>query len=194
METTDNTLLEMQQQMQLLKEKLDSQEIVNDKMLWNAALENMNSIQSSTDASIAYFVSFFQIALFIVFYCCGVSSIYFVIYNTLVWVSYFIMVFRRSKHLPDLQGDLVTAAGELVKIKKEYIKWGKIAVPSAIIWSLWFFWDYCAVRCGDVAIAVFLMISFITLGISVPLAFRKRASIISKMDELINQIKELQGQ
>ena len=185
METTDKTILEMQQQMQLLKEKLDSQEIVNDKMLWNAALENMNSIQSSTDASIAYFVSFFQIALFIVFYCCGVS---------LVWVSYFIMVFRRSKHLPDLQGDLVTAAGELVKIKKEYIKWGKIAVPSAIIWSLWFFWDYCAVRCGDVAIAVFLMLSFITLGISVPLAFRKRASIISKMDELINQIKELQGQ
>lgn len=194
METTDNTLLEMQQQMQLLKEKLDSQEIVNDKMLWNAALENMNSIQSSTDASIAYFVSFFQIALFIVLYCCGVSSIYFVIYNTLVWASYFIVVLRREKHLPDLQGDLVTAAGELVKIKKEYIKCGKIAVPSAIIWSIWFFWDYCAVRCGDVAIPVFLMLSFITLGISVPLAFRKRASIISKMDELINQIKELQGQ
>ena len=39
METTDKTILEMQQQMQLLKEKLDSQEIVNDKMLWNAALE-----------------------------------------------------------------------------------------------------------------------------------------------------------
>ena len=43
METTDNTLLEMQQQMQLLKEKLDSQEIVNDKMLWNAALEKFLS-------------------------------------------------------------------------------------------------------------------------------------------------------
>ena len=193
METTDNTLLEMQQQMQLLKDKLDSQEIVNDKMLWKAAVENMNSLQNFTDVSMAYLVSFVLIALFIVIYVCGGTSIYFLIYNTLFWVSYFVMIFRRDKHLPDLQGDLVTAAGELVKIKEEYIKWGKIVLPLAIIWLLWSFWDYCAVRCGNIAIPVFLMVSFITLGVSIPLAFSKRASIIEKMDELINQIKELQG-
>ena len=33
METTDKTLLEMQQQMQQLREKLDSQQIVNERIL-----------------------------------------------------------------------------------------------------------------------------------------------------------------
>lgn len=193
METTDKTILEMQQQMQLLKEKLDSQEIVNDKMLWNAALENMNKLQSYSDASLAYFVSFFQIALFIVIYVCGGTSIYFLIYNTLVWASYFIAILRRNKHLPDLQGDLVTAAGELVRIRKEYIKWGRIMVPLAIIWGLWFFWDSSAVFFRDTAIPAFIIISLIVLGITIPLALNKRTSIIEKMDELLNQIKELQG-
>ena len=178
METTDKTILEMQQQMQLLKEKLDSQEIVNDKMLWNAALENMNKLQSYSDASLAYFVSFFQIALFIVIYVCGGTSIY---------------LLRRNKHLPDLQGDLVTAAGELVRIRKEYIKWGRIMVPLAIIWGLWFFWDSSAVFFRDTAIPAFIILSLIVLGITIPLAISKRESIVEKMDELIRQIKELQG-
>ena len=36
METTDNTLNEMQQQMQLLKDKLSKQTIVNEQMMRNA--------------------------------------------------------------------------------------------------------------------------------------------------------------
>ena len=45
METTDNTLKEMQQQMQLLKDKLDKQTIVNDKMLRYAANKGINNLR-----------------------------------------------------------------------------------------------------------------------------------------------------
>lgn len=81
----------------------------------------------------------------------------------------------------------------LVRIKKEYIKWGRIMVPLAIIWGLWFFWDSSAVFFRDTAIPAFIIISLIVLGITIPLALSKRESIVEKMDELIRQIKELQG-
>ncbi len=66
-------------------------------------------------------------------------------------------------------------------------------VPLAIIWGLWFFWDSSAVFFRDTAIPAFIIISLIVLGITIPLALSKRESIVEKMDELIRQIKELQG-
>ena len=193
METTDNTLIEMQQQMQLLKKKLDSQEIVKDKMLWNAALDNVNNLKNFSDVSMTYLGGFVQITLFIVIYLCGYSSIYFVIYNILFWTYSIIGIIRRNKHLPDLQNNLLTAASELVKYKQHYIRMGKIIIPLAIIWLLWAFWDFCTFTMGKMAIPVFLILSIITVGITIPLALNKRREVIEKIDDLIRQINELQA-
>ena len=47
METTDNTLNEMQQQMQLLKDKLSKQTIVNEQMMRNAFGKGIKDLRSN---------------------------------------------------------------------------------------------------------------------------------------------------
>ena len=57
METTDNTRLEMQEQMKVLREKLDNEKIVNKRILGKVVSQNANRLRFKSNVPIIFGVA-----------------------------------------------------------------------------------------------------------------------------------------
>ena len=127
METTDNTLNEMQQQMQLLKDKLSKQTIVNEQMMRNAFGKGIKDLRSNysvkTIAAIAGMLgcpSFYNLG----------CSLYFVIFGELMMLIALVATLYANRLIPRMDDDLLTAAGNLTRFRKINAEWIKYGIPT----------------------------------------------------------------
>ena len=127
METTDNTLKEMQQQMQLLKDKLSKQTIVNEQMMRNAFGKGIKDLRSNysvkTIAAIAGMLgcpSFYNLG----------CSLYFVIFGELMMLIALVATLYTNRLIPRMDDDLLTAAGNLTRFRKINAEWIKYGIPT----------------------------------------------------------------
>ncbi len=191
METTDNTLKEMQQQMQLLKDKLDKQTIVNDKMLRYAASKGINNLRIKS--RIPYIAGVAAMLGVPSFYNLG-CSLYFVIYSELMMLFCIGATIYTNSHIPNMEGNLVTAASQLTRFKKIHAEWLKIGIPLLTVWVSWLIVDM--IRGAEMStyemLAMFAGIG-VCLVIGLVLGLKVRRDVMNGADELIGQIKELQG-
>ena len=179
METTDNTLNEMQQQMQLLKDKLSKQTIVNEQMMRNAFGKGIKDLRSNysvkTIAAIAGMLgcpSFYNLG----------CSLYFVIFGEL------------NRLIPRMDDDLLTAAGNLTRFRKINAEWIKYGIPTMVVWLGWLIVELFS---GEEFTAgqAYAMIGGIAVGLTVGMCIglRIRREIMRGVDELMAQIKEMQN-
>ena len=191
METTDNTLKEMQQQMQLLKEKLDKQTIVNDKMMRYAANKGIKNLRFKS--GIPYIAGVAAMLCIPSFYNLG-CSLYFIIYSELMMLFCIGATIYTNSHIPNMEGNLVTAASELTRFKKIHAEWLKIGIPLLVVWVGWLIFDM--IRGAEMSTYELLaMFAGIAVGLFIGLAagLRVRRDIMDGAEELIAQINELQG-
>lgn len=191
METTDNTLNEMQQQMQLLKDKLSKQTIVNEQMMRNAFGKGIKDLRSNysvkTIAAIAGMLgcpSFYNLG----------CSLYFVIFGELIMLIALVATLYANRLIPKMDDEVLTAAQNLTRFKKINAEWIKYGIPTMVVWLGWLIVELFS---GEEFTAgqAYAMIGGIAVGLTVGMCIglRIRREIMRGVDELMAQIKEMQN-
>ena len=191
METTDNTLFEMQQQMQQLRKQLDAQKIVNDRMLRQAMNQTANRLRFK------YFVPcIFAVAG--IFLSPALLSLGF---SLPVVISYIVMMLAGvaatviiNVHLPRMDKDLVTAASEVSKFRKLNANWYKVGAPVGLAWLAFMIWDMVK-NIGVDAEKLYGLIGGIAVGLIIGglLGWKNRRDVLDAADDLLDQIDELRN-
>lgn len=136
-------LEEMRQQMAILKSKLETQEIINDRMLRNAMNERVGWINRCYNWSIILTLFVAAPYCWWVFKYIGMSTAFAIATELLLLycVGYTFWCGRplRDKHL--MQGDLLHVASTVAKAKKRDSDWLMQGIPLLIIWFVWFVYE-----------------------------------------------------
>ena len=192
METTDKTILEMQEQMKELREKLESQKIVNDSLLRKSFRQNASRLKSKANIPLIFGVA--AILLAPSYLNIGASWISVVV----TWVLMLICIVATiicNRHIPQMDRDLVTAAEELTKFKKFHAEWLKFAIPAIIIWLGILIWDILRGEQMSQAESIGFFAGLAvgaTLGLIIGLKMRRDQ--LDAVDDLLDQIEDLRAE
>lgn len=184
-------LEEMRQQVSLLKEKLDRQELVNDKMLRKTMKTKISSlkVQQYTEYFSALFVITIGSVIFKAMGCSWSFVIGTILYMSVCAVATFIM--HRNLNRDDTaNGDLLTVAKHAKKLKKDYHDWFYFAIPSIILWLAWFGYEQYQIY-NDMKMALGVFIGALiggAIGGTIGLLMHRKAK--NTLNDIIEQIEE----
>ena len=189
METTDKTLLEMQQQLQQLKKKLDSQKIVNDNILRNSLRKGLFRLRIKSNVPVIAAFAIIMMAPFI--YNFG-FSIYFVVFTVLLIVAAAIASLVNNWRLPRMDSDLVRQTTDLIKFRKVYADWIKYSLPALAIWIIWFLIEvFTSMGFNDDMKLGIITGAACGLVIGMLLGLKNRRDILGGVDEMLSHIDDL---
>ena len=180
---------ELKQQFAILTDKLESQEINNERLLRTVMKTKMKSINKY------YYWLFFLglpiiILCFQTFYCKGQVSLLFYVSTVLLAVLDTIcgMVINKMGNNQWQEADLLTARQTLVQMKQRRKKGEIISIPLVIIWLSFFVLEVFRSSANAFMLSTFAVIGgLIGVGIGL-LAYRKMQRT---NDELIREIDQL---
>lgn len=144
METNEMTLDEMRNQIAILRQKLDKEEIVNDRLLRDAMKQKARSIDYTKRRAVQGAI--LAIVLWIGCAWAGLFSVPLSIVTCLsmvfsIWKTY--RIHRPVERMDIMTDDLKTVASVMSTFKKEYDNWIKYYTPTfTIIWVPWACYDY----------------------------------------------------
>lgn len=180
---------ELKQQFAILTDKLESQEINNERLLRTVMKTKMKSINK-------YYCWLFFLGLPIIilcfqtFYCKGQVSLLFYVSTVLLAVLDTIcgMVINKMGNNQWQEADLLTARQTLVQMKQRRKKGEIISIPLVIIWLSFFVLEVFRSSANAFMLSTFAVIGgLLGLGIGL-LAYRKMQRT---NDELIREIDQL---
>lgn len=180
---------ELKQQFAILTDKLESQEINNERLLRTVMKTKMKSINKY------YYWLFFLglpiiILCFQTFYCKGQVSLLFYVSTVLLAVLDTIcgMVINKMGNNQWQEADLLTARQTLVQMKQRRKKGEIISIPLVIIWLSFFVLEVFRSSANAFMLSTFAVIGgLLGLGVGL-LAYRKMQRT---NDELIREIDQL---
>ncbi len=186
-------LEEMRSQINILKQQLEKQNIVNENHIRNSMKSKASDINRVVGISI--FAGVF--ALFYcswVFYKLGLSNIF--VISTVVMLTVCVVLTIAQKltlgKLDFSQGNLVDTAKILGKIKTHYSQWHRMAIPMLVIWFGWLMYEVMAIQGSSpmsIGFCCGAAVGGIVGGI---IGFRMNRKVVRKADEILSQIEELQ--
>ena len=185
-------LQEMREQLAALKEKLNKQEVVNDRLIRDVLNQKMKVINKN--GWISGLCSLFVITFGnFVFYRMGLS-VWFLIGTTIMmifcvaatWISH-----SWVKPSEITNGDLLRVAKQAHRLQKVYKNWKYIALPMILVWLTWFAWESAA-EMSDTTMWISIM-SGGTIGglIGGMIGFRQNKKVINELGEMIYHIEEM---
>ena len=189
MENTDITLLEMQQQLQQLKDKLNSQKIVNERVLRKSCSLTANRLRFKSNLPILFGAA--AILMSPSLYAMGVS-IPFLIFNAVLMLVCIVATVLTNRHIPSVDSDMVTAAEGISKYKKIHAEWIKFGLPMAFIWIGLLVWE--TIRHGELeGPSLYGFLTGVAAGVIIGMlvGFKLRRDQLDAADELLYQLKEL---
>lgn len=189
METTDKTFIEMQQQMQQLRDKLESQKIINDRLLRNACRHNINRLRIKS--SVPVIAGFAGLALIPFLKEMG-FSVWFLTVTGLLLVTAIGLTMYFKRFIPRVDGNLVSAAEDVARFRKINADWIKFGIPALVVWIALFVldaWKYNPVIGANILPLVGG--AGVGLLIGLLLGLKNRRDILRASDDLISQIGEL---
>ena len=184
---------EMRNQIAILRNKLEKQEIVNNRMIRSAMQTKVNKMNNN-EVTILWLSAL----------CIVVYPAFHFIYNLswpLVLATVAMMIFcaastiyiHRPLHKTDLMSaDLSTVASILARFKKQYEIWLHYVTPTLITpWITWFCYEYTETlgltgRTRWICIGMLLVGGFIGLMIG----YKMHRRTVNLADEVMRQIKE----
>ena len=189
MENTDNTLFEMQQQLQMLKEKLENQKIVNDRILRRSFSQSASRLKFK--ASVPIIAGVVAIICSPAFLQLGIS-LPFVIATCVMMLACIVVTIIYNQRIPRTDRDLVSAAEDLRRFRKLNAEWLKIGIPMLIVWVGFFVWELVK-NSGLSGQELYWLVSGLGVGLilGLLLGLKNRRHILDGADELLAQIEEL---
>ena len=189
MENTDNILSQMQQQLRQMKEKLEGETIVNEKLLRNAYRKTLGSLQRKALRQTIIGV----VAMLLSLNLLNIGfSIPFVIATEVMLAFCLAATIIINNRLPKMDTDLVTAAKGIVRFRKGYANWLWIGIPLLILWLGGMVYEIMKNEAFP-SEAKYAMLIGLGVGIVIGGAagLMLRHNILSKSDETLAQIKDL---
>ncbi|MBR5906908.1 MAG: hypothetical protein IKZ50_00760 [Bacteroidales bacterium] len=192
MENNDNILKEMQMQLSQLKEKLDGEKIVNDRLLRNAYRKTLNGLQIR--ALRQTIIGIIAMVLCLSLINVGFSTI-FVVATEIMLAFCLVATIVINSRLPKMDTDLITAAEGVRRFKKGYRDWLWIGIPLVIIWVAGMCYEIMHSDFFPAGARTTMILGLgvgIVIGGAIGLVMRK--SLLNKSDETLAQIEELRGE
>ena len=187
-------LEEMRSQIGILKEKLEKQNIVNEKHIRKSMKSNMSSINKTVTATI--FLGVFALLYCTWFFWSQGCSLAFVISTAVMLAVCLGLTIIQRVNLGRMdfsKGNLIETAQNLSKIKAHYQDWHKIAIPMIVIWFGWMIYEMIGILGLESPMAIGFCCGAAVGGIiGGVLGFRINRKIVRRTSEILEQIEELQ--
>ena len=190
MENNDNTLREMQEQMQQLRDKLDSQKIVNERILKKSCSQTASRLRFKANLPILFGVA--AMLMVPALRELGVSM-GFIIFTWVLMLVCIVATVLTNRHIPQMDRDLVTATRELTRFKKIHAEWIKFAIPMIIVWVGYLCWDLFRNGSGIDPMLRYGFLAGVVAGVILGglLGFKIRRDQLNAADDLLDQLEEL---
>lgn len=188
-----NELEQMRSQINILKDKLEKQNIVNEKHIRNSMKSKMSSINRTIAGTIV--AGALALPFCTWFFWSQEMSILFVVTTAIMLAVCLGLTISKQvilKRLDFSSGNLVEVAQKLEGIKKYYQDWIKIGIPMILIWFSWFIYEIIS-NLGVSPMTMGLCTGALIGGlIGGFIGFRIDHKVIRKTAEILEQIEELQ--
>ena len=189
METTDNTLLEMQQQMKQLREKLESQKIINERIIRKSCGRTIDRLRFKSNVPI--FAGAAGLALIPFLHHQGFSNLLLIVTGVLM-IAGISATLITKQYIPNLDKDLVSATTELTKFRRINADWIKYGLPALFVWLGVLIWDVASNHMfSGSELYGFIAGASVGLVIGLILGLKNRRDILNASDDLLSQIEDL---
>ena len=190
-----NDMLEMREQLAALKKRLDTQTIINDRLIKEAMSRKLSKIngQAVTLCTVCLlmipleFLNFQRMGHSFAF--CLATSALFLICFVAILVSHY-----RLRKRDIYSGDLVTVYKEVSRMRKIYKSWHYWSIPMLVVWFAWLEYEiYQNFAHEDLEMLLVISGSGIVgllIGGIIGLRIHKRT--LRNADDLLHQLEELQ--
>ena len=184
-------LEEMRSQINILKQQLEKQNIVNENHIRNSMKSKANDLRKTIRGTVGGGI-FALLYCPICFYYLG-CSLPFIIVTTVMLAICLALTIRQNVVLGRMdfsQGNLVETAEVLGRVRKHYIQWTRLAAPAIIVpWYAWCMYEFIMLdKPGGIVILVCATAGGIIGGI---IGFRINRKVVRKASEILSQIEEL---
>ena len=182
-------LEQMRQDYAALKDCYDKQQIINDQLLRKAMKQTTGRLRFNSNLTIVAGVLAVLLAFLIP--QLGLSKPFFFFTLGLIVVAVIVSILA-ARHLPNLDGDLVTAAAETVRFKKIYATWTRIAIPIFVVWFGLFVWVSLRGRVVPASnMIAFVVLLVVFCALTIYFGMKHRRGLQDATDELLSQIEQL---
>lgn len=140
----ENTeLLQMREQLSVLKDKLEKETIVNDKLMRRAMKAKVSSInrekrimQIIGTLAIPYFIFVFKMLIDVSWWFIGATDAFLLFALIYTYVEY------KDVRANDLMSeDLLVVRNKILRTKRMNASWLRFGIPFLIIWIVWFIFE-----------------------------------------------------
>lgn len=181
---------EMRAQMAVLKNKLDKETIINERQMRDAMKNKAKTINANAWVSVGASVFVIIWALFF-FPAEGFSWCFTAITIIMMLVcDFFTWKHHKNVNSKTMNGDLVTVAKVMKKLRDDYVNWLKYGIIMVIFWFAWLATEYCIIL-KDWKLSILIIVSLlISLAIGGFIGLRMHRSVIHNAEDIIKEIEE----
>ncbi len=184
-------LLEMRQQLAVLKDKLEKETIISDKLLREVTRQKVRRLNRTVwqqGIAVAFVLTFGNY----LFYQTGCSW-WFIAATSLMMIVCLlatIIPHRWVRQDEIMSGDLLQVAKQVRRLRQLYQDWIKIGIPMLAVWFAWWAWElYTSVGNREIFISMCAG-GFVGGLIGGLIGWFKHKRLLREMDEIIHQIEE----
>lgn len=188
-------LEEMRSQIDILKNQLEKQVIVNDTHIRNSMKSKASDINRTVGATI--FLGVIALIYCTWFFYSQGLSLLFVIATAIMLATCIILTIAQKAALGKLDfssDNIVETAKILGKIKTHYSEGHRIAIPMILIWFGWLIYEVISTLGPSPMTIGFCCGAFIGGFLGGIMGFRINRKVVRKASEILSQIEELQNE
>ena len=189
-EINNSELETMRAQIALLKDKLDKETIVSEKLLRDTMRHKARNINANAWISVtaSIFVIFWAVttvpSMGFSWWFVGATILLMLVCDFFTWK------YHKDVNAKTMSGDLLTVAKVMKKLRDNYKKWLKYAIVMIAVWFIWLSIE-CWIQLDDWKLATIIIVaSLIGGGIGGFIGLKMHNSVIRNAEEIISQIEE----
>lgn len=192
--TEMNELNEMREQLATLKKQLDTQEIINDRLIKEAMSRKLSALNNSAVWMCIVCIVMIPLGYFnfqrlghSTALCIATSALFFISFMSILISHY------RLRKRDIYSGDLITVYQEVSRMRKIYKSWHYFSIPILVVWFAWWEYEiYQTMAHEDLTMMLIISGSGIfggVIGGIIGLRIHKRT--LRTADDLLRQIEDL---
>jgi len=189
-EINNSELETMRAQIALLKEKLDKETIVSDKLLRDTMRHKARTINANAWVSVgaSVFVIFWALttvpSMGFSWWFVGATILMMLVCDFFTWK------YHKDVNAKTMSGDLLTVAKVMKQLRDNYKKWLKYSIAMISVWFVWLSAEFC-IQLKDWKLALIMIIALLVgLSVGAFIGLKMHNAVIRNAEEIIQQIEE----